>query len=182
MAVDFNGGGLPVEVKVFKPIWVNGITFDVAGETRLQVNRAREEARFEIVFPDGKVEATSGSERAKATEAIQVPHYVWRSNAASGRVIIDLCGSTTLNSSTPNSSTPNSSTPNSSTPNSGIIDFYETDAVDVPRDPTGNFVPNGSFEQGLAYWSYNGGGTSWDEAGHSSTSRTRRRSATRHCA
>ena len=153
LAVDFNGGGLPVEVKVFKPIWVNGITFDVAGETRLQVNRAREEARFEIVFPDGKVEATSGSERAKATEAIQVPHYVWRSNAASGRVIIDLCGSTT----------PNSSTLNSSTPTSGIIDFWAEDAVDVPRDPTGNFVPNGSFEQGLAYWSYNWGGTSWDD-------------------
>ena len=153
LAVDFNGGGLPVEVKVFKPIWVNGITFDVAGETRLQVNRAREESRFEIVFPDGKVEATSGSERAKATEAIQVPHYVWRSNAASGRVIIDLCGSTI----------PNSSTPNSPTSTSGIIDFWAEDAVDVPRDPTGNFVPNGSFEQGLAYWSYNWGGTSWDD-------------------
>ena len=35
--------------------------------------------------------------------------------------------------------------------------------MDVPRDPTGNFVPNGSFEQGLAYWSYNWGGTSWDD-------------------
>ena len=155
LAVDFNGGGLPVEVKVFKPIWVSGITFDVEGETRLQVNRAREEARFEIVFPDGKVEATSGSERAKATEAIQVPHYVWRSNAASGRVIIDLCGSTVIANPTHNSQL--------TTHNSGIIDFWAEDAVDVPRDPTGNFVPNGSFEQGLAYWSYNWGGTSWDD-------------------
>ena len=155
LAVDFNGGRLPVEVKVFKPIWVSGITFDVAGETRLQVNRAREEARFEIIFPDGKVEATSGSECAKATEAIQVPHYVWRSNAASGRVIIDICGSTELVHPTHNSQL--------TTHNSSTIDFWAEDAVDVPRDPTGNFVPNGSFELGLAYWTYNWGGTSWDD-------------------
>ena len=59
------------------------------------------------------------------------------------------------------SPTPNSSTLNSPTPNSGIIAFWECDAVDVPRDPTGNFLSNGSFELGLVDWNYWWGGEPW---------------------
>jgi hypothetical protein len=42
-----------------------------------------------------------------------------------------------------------------------VIDFREEDAVDVPRDPTGNFLSNGSFELGLVDWNYWWGGEPW---------------------
>ena len=111
----------------------------VENGTRLYMNRNSETERVEIAFPDGEVKKSSDSE------------YVWRTEAASGRVLIDLCGSTT----------PNSPTSNSFTPNAGVIDFYETDALDVPVGPTGNLLANGSFEQGLTGWNYWYNGEPW---------------------
>ena len=139
----------------------NGVS-GVENGTRLYVNRNSETERVEIGFPEGKVEATSAEELAKANGNNPVPSYIWRTDAASGRVLIDLCGSTTTNSSTLNSSTLNASTPNS-----GIIDFYETDALNVPRDPTGNMLANGSFEQGLSGWNFYWGGVPWGVAAES---------------
>ena len=126
---------------------VNGIE----NGTRLYVNRNSETERFELVFPDGVIECCGQGAARPTGSTNPAPDYVWRTDAASGRVLIDLCGSTTLNSSTLNSSTPNS----------GIIDFWECDAVDVPRDPTGNFLSNGSFELGLVDWNYWWGGEPW---------------------
>ena len=108
--------------------------------------------RIELVFPDGVIEC-GGQGAARPTGSTNpAPDYVWRTDAASGRMLIDLCGSTVI---------ANSSTPNSPTPNSGIIDFWECDALDVPRDPTGNFLANGSFELGLVDWNYWWGGEPW---------------------
>ena len=71
----------------------NGVS-GVENGTRLYVNRNSETERVEIGFPEGKVEATSAEELAKANGNNPVPSYIWRTDAASGRVLIDLCGST----------------------------------------------------------------------------------------
>lgn len=128
----------------------NGI-HGVENGTRLYVNRNSETERIEIQFPDGVIECCGQGAARPTGSTNPAPDYVWRTDAASGRILIDLCGSTTLNSSTLNSPTPNS----------GIIDFWECDAVDVPRDPTGNFLANGSFELGLVDWNYWWGGEPW---------------------
>ena len=129
----------------------NGV-HGVESGTRLYVNRNSETERIEFVFPDGVIEC-GGQGAARPTGSTNpAPDYVWRTDAASGRVMIDLCGSTVI---------ANSSTPNSSTPNSGIIDFWAEDALDVPEDPTGNFLANGSFELGLVDWNYWWGGEPW---------------------
>ena len=46
-------------------------------------------------------------------------------------------------------------------PKTGGIDFWGQDAVDIPRDPTGNLLQNGGFEQGLSGWAFGHGGASW---------------------
>ena len=43
----------------------------------------------------------------------------------------------------------------------GIVDFWAEDALDVPPDPTGNLLANGSFEQGLTGWNYWWTGEPW---------------------
>ena len=141
----------PVEFRLYLCGDSTNGTHGVESGTLVYVNRNSETERFELVFPDGVIEC-GGQGAARPTGSTNpAPDYVWRTDAASGRVLIDLCGSTTLNSSTLNS-------PN---PNSGIIDFWECDAVDVPRDPTGNFLANGSFELGLVDWNYWWGGEPW---------------------
>ncbi len=140
LALEWNTGGVPVECRLHLCDSSTNGQHGVENGTRIYVNRDRETDRVEIAFPDGTV-------RAEGTSA-----YVWRTDAASGRVLIDLCGSTVI---------ANSSTPNSSTPNSGIIDFWSEDALDVPPDPTGNLLANGSFEQGLSGWNYWWNGEPW---------------------
>ena len=44
---------------------------------------------------------------------------------------------------------------------SGVVDFWNEDALDMPQDPTGNFLANGSFELGLVDWNYWWGGEPW---------------------
>ena len=132
-------------------------THGVEDATRLFVNRNSETERIEIQFPAGVIEHDVMGASHPTGSNNPAPDYIWRTDAASGRVMIDLCGTTVI----ANSSTPNSSTPNSSTPNSGIIDFWEEDALDVPEDPTGNFLANGSFELGLVDWNYWWGGEPW---------------------
>ena len=139
LALEWNTGGVPVEFRLHLCGKSTKGQHGVENGTRLYVNRDRETDRVEIAFPDGEVKKSSDSE------------YVWRTEAASGRVLIDLCGSTT----------PNSPTSNSFTPNAGVIDFYETDALDVPVGPTGNLLANGSFEQGLTGWNYWYNGEPW---------------------
>ncbi len=144
LALEWNTGGVSIEFRLHLCGKSGKGKHGVENGTRIYVNRDRETDRVEIALPDGTA-------RAEGTSA-----YVWRTDAASGRVIIDLCGSTTLNSSTLNSSTPNSPTPTS-----GIIDFWAEDALDVPADPTGNLLANGSFEQGLTGWNYWWNGEPW---------------------
>ena len=151
----------PVEFRLYLCGDSTNGTHGVESGTRLYVNRNSETERIEFVFPDGVIECCGQGAARPTGSTNPAPDYVWRTTAASGRVLVDLCGSTTLNSSTLNSSTLNSSTLNSSTTNSGIIDFWECDAVDVPRDPTGNFLANGSFELGLVDWNYWWGGEPW---------------------
>ncbi len=141
----------PVEFRLYLCGDSTNGTHDVESGTRLYVNRNSETERFELVFPDGVIECCGQGAARPTGSTNPAPDYVWRTDAASGRILIDLCGSTTLNSPTPNSPTPNS----------GIIDFWECDAVDVPVDPTGNFLSNGSFELGLVDWNYWWGGEPW---------------------
>ncbi len=140
LALEWETPSAPVEFRLYLCGSSTNGQHGVENGTRIYVNRDRETDRVEIAFPDGTA-------RAEGTSA-----YVWRTDAASGRVMIDLCGSTVI---------ANSSTPNSSTPNSGIIDFWAEDALDVPPDPTGNLLANGSFEQGLVGWNYWWGGEPW---------------------
>lgn len=63
---------------------------------------------------------------------------------ATGKVIIDL-GEAEL---------PQKDTP----PPVGGIDFWKADAIHVPRSPVRNVMPNPSFEQGIRYWKWVGGG------------------------
>lgn len=116
----------------------NGVS-GVENGTRLYVNRNCETERVEIAFPDGEVKKSGDSE------------YVWRPNAESGRLLIDLCGSTLAGSGAAGvRALP-----------LGVIDFSETDALDVPCDPTGNLLVNGGFEQGLSGWEFTQGGAAW---------------------
>ena len=126
----------------------NGVS-GVENGMRLYMNRNSETERFEIVFPDGKVEATAAEELAKANSNNPVPRYIWRTAAMSGRVIVDLFGSTVLKQN------------NLGNRENGIVNFWECDAVDVPHDPTGNLLLNGSFEQGLVGWNFYWGGMPW---------------------
>lgn len=119
--------------------------------TRLYVNRNSETERMEFQFPDGMIER-SGRGAARPTGSTNpAPDYVWRTDAASGRILLDLCGSTIAKSG---------ASGGRALP-SGAIDFWKEDAVDVPRDPTGNFLSNGSFELGLVDWNYWWGGEPW---------------------
>ncbi len=139
LALEWETPSVPVEFRLYLCGSSTNGQHGVENGTRIYVNRDRETDRVEIAFPDGTA-------RAEGTST-----YVWRTDAASGRVMIDLCGSTI----------PNSSTPNSPTPTSGIIDFWAEDALDVPPDPTGNLLANGSFEQGLTGWNYWWNGEPW---------------------
>ena len=124
----------------------NGI-HGVENGTRLYVNRNSETERIEFAFPDGTVERGPGVPQTDQNKPI--PDYVWRTDAASGRVIIDLCGSTPASSQTVKQS------------NNQTIDFFGEDALDMPEEPTGNFLANGSFELGLVDWNYWWGGEPW---------------------
>lgn len=115
----------------------NGMS-GVENGRRIFVNRDRETERIEIAFPDGEAKKTGAAE------------YVWRTEGGSGRIMIDLCGTTAAKCGAMGTSRPTS-----------VIDFCETDALDVPRDPTGNLLANGSFEQGLAGWEFADGGAAW---------------------
>ena len=64
-----------------------------------------------------------------------------------GRLIIDLGLSSTLDASGP-------------APIAGV-DFWGNDAVQVPAPTSRNIMPNPSFEQGLRYWRWWGGGAAY---------------------
>ena len=135
LAIGWKTEGVPIEFRLHLCGKSTKSQHGVENGTRIYVNRDRETDRVEVVLPDGTA-------RAEGSSA-----YVWHTEAASGRVMIDLCGSTI---------------PNSPTPTSGIIDFRAEDALDVPADPTGNLLANGSFEQGLAGWNYWWNGEPWN--------------------
>lgn len=46
-------------------------------------------------------------------------------------------------------------------PSVGGIDFWKNDNIHVPVSPVRNLMPNPSFEQGLRYWRYTGGGAKY---------------------
>ncbi|MBP5791163.1 MAG: hypothetical protein J6W80_02760 [Kiritimatiellae bacterium] len=123
----------------------NGI-HGVENSTKLFVNRNSETERIEIQFPDGVIEHDAMGASHPTGSNNPAPDYIWRTDAASGRILIDLCGSTINKAPTPNSC---------------IADFWKEDALDVPADPTGNFLANGSFELGLVDWNYWWGGEPW---------------------
>ena len=142
---------VPVEFRLYLcGASTNGL-HGVENGTRIYANRDRETERLEIAFPAGTVEAVSAEDRAKASENNPVPHYAWTAPAAAGRVLVDLCGSTE----------PANGPAATADGASGVVDFLETDALDVPPDPTGNLLANGSFELGLAGWNHWWGGEPW---------------------
>ena len=156
LALEWNAGGVPSSAPA-API---EIRFHLCGKsskrkhgvengTRLYLNRDVETDRIELAFPGGAVE------KAWHTE------YVWRTEMASGRILIDLCGSTVWNTQLTATRTTRLNT-QLSIPDSGIIDFRAEDALDVPADPTGNLIANGSFEQGLTGWNYWWNGEPWN--------------------
>jgi len=164
LALEWNTGGVPIEFRLHLCGKSTKGHHGVENGTRLYVNRDRETDRVEIAFPDGTA-------RAEGTSA-----YVWRTDAMSGHVIIDLCGSTVASAAGSFGVSEFDARHSSRTPklqeakatamcmstSSGIIDFWKEDAVDVPRDPTGNLLANGSFEQGLTGWNYWWNGESWN--------------------
>ncbi len=163
LALEWNTGGVPVEFRLHLCGKSTQGQHGVENGTRIYVNRDRETDRVEIAFPDGTA-------RAEGSSA-----YVWRTDAASGRVMIDLCGSTVASAAGSFGVSEFDARHSSRTPklqeakvtamcmstSSGIIDFWKEDAVDVPRDPTGNQLANGSFEQGLTGWNYWWNGEPW---------------------
>ena len=188
LALEWNAGGVPSSAPA-API---EIRFHLCGKsskrkhgvengTRLYLNRDIETDRIELAFPGGAVE------KAWHTE------YVWRTEMASGRILIDLCGSTVLKENNLNNCkqlsegrrttvrrdnsiedestrgcassirklSSSCSSCSSCFQTGGIIDFRAEDALDVPADPTGNLLANGSFEQGLTGWNYWYNGEPW---------------------
>ena len=83
LALEWKTEGVPVEFRLHLRGKSTKGRHGVENGTRIYVNRDRETDRVEIAFPDGTA-------RAEGPLA-----YVWRTDAASGRVMIDLCGSTT---------------------------------------------------------------------------------------
>ncbi len=138
LALEWKAEGVPVEFRLHLCGKSTQGQHGVENDTRIYMNRDRETDRLEIAFPDGTA-------RAEGSSA-----YVWRTDAASGRVMIDLCGSTTAKDGAIGASRP-----------TGIIDFLAEDALDVPADPTGNLLQNGSFELGLTGWNYWWNGEPW---------------------
>ena len=180
----------PVEFRLYLCGDSTNGTHGVESGTLVYVNRNSETERIEIQFPDGAVERDRHGAARPTGSTNPAPDYVWRTDAASCRVLIDLCGSTILkennldnckqlpesrratarrDTSLQDKSTRGcasstgelSSSCSSCFLQKGIVDFYETDALDVPRDPTGNFLSNGSFELGLVDWNYWWGGEPW---------------------
>ena len=68
-------------------------------------------------------------------------------NSTRGSIVIDLGESELRSEGTP--------------PPVGNIDFWGEDATEVPLRPTRNLMPNPSFEQGMRYWIWTGGGASY---------------------
>ena len=178
LALEWNTGGVPIEFRLHLCGKSTKGRHGVENGTRIYVNRDRETDRVEIAFPDGTA-------RAEGTSA-----YVWRTDAMSGHVIIDLCGSTVLKENNLNNCKQLSegrrttvrrdnsiedestrgcasstrelfSSCSSCFQTGGIVDFWAEDALDVPADPTGNLLANGSFEQGLSGWNYWWNGEPW---------------------
>ncbi len=84
----------PVEFRLYLCGDSTNGTHGVESGTRLYVNRDSETERIELVFPDGVIEC-GGQGAARPTGSTNpAPDYVWRTDAASGRMLIDLCGST----------------------------------------------------------------------------------------
>ena len=99
-----------------------------------------------------------GDLRGGVTESITVPRMgpdryecIYRAGypkpRAAGKIVIDL-GEASL---------PREDAP----PPVGGIDFWKIDATHVPPSPTRNVMPNPSFEQGLRYWRWTGGGATY---------------------
>lgn len=149
LALEWETPAVPVEFRLYLcGNSTNGVS-GVENGTRLYINRKSEKERIEFAFPDGTVERGPGVPQTDQNKPI--PDYVWRTEGASGRVMIDLCGTTAAKSGADGvRALP-----------SGVIDFNEIDALDVPVDPTGNFLANGSFEQELTGWNYWWGGEPW---------------------
>jgi hypothetical protein len=156
----------PVEFRLYLCGDSTNGTHGVESGTRLYVNRNSETERIEIQFPDGVIECCGQGAARPTGSTNPAPDYVWRTDAASGRILIDLCGSTVAkcgahtSSDRMRGSLRSGDTGDRALP-SGVIDFREEDALDVPEDPTGNFLANGSFELGLVDWNYWWGGEPW---------------------
>ena len=149
LALEWETPAVPVEFRLYLcGNSTNGVS-GVENGTRLYINRKSETERIEFAFPDGTVERGPGVPQTDQNKPI--PDYVWRTEGASGRIIIDLCGTTAAKSGADGVRTLPS----------GVIDFNEIDALDVPRDPTGNLLANGSFELDLVGWNYWWGGEPW---------------------
>ena len=149
LALEWETPSVPVEFRLYLcGNSTNGVS-GVENGTRLYINRKSETERIEFAFPDGTVERGPGVPQTDQNKPI--PDYVWRTEGASGRIMIDLCGTTAAKSGADGvRAIP-----------AGVIDFNEIDALDVPVDPTGNFLANGSFEQELTGWNYWWGGEPW---------------------
>ena len=160
LELEWETPSVPVEFRLYLCSNSTNGLHGVENGNRLYFNRNSEMKRIEIAFPEGKFEATSAEELAKANIRNPVPTCVWRTDAASGRVMIDLCGSTVLKTGGTRACATGNADAHERVP-TDVIDFYETDALDVPTDPTGNLLANGSFEQGLTGWNYWWGGEPW---------------------
>ncbi|WP_372809070.1 carbohydrate binding domain-containing protein, partial [Pontiella sp.] len=152
-----------------KKLTLGGTTFKEASREQLVAskNGIRTPATGDFVYnasdPVQGYTLELGELTGQITESIHVPkvgddRYGLINRArypkprVTGKIIIDL-GEAAL---------PQQDTP----PPVGGIDFWKDDATHVPMSPTRNVMPNPSFEQGLRYWTWIGGGATYkpDEA------------------
>jgi hypothetical protein len=113
---------------------------------------------YNASFPLKGYSLELGDLHGNISESIVVPNvgndryeFIYRMSypkrQAKGKIIIDL-GEAAL--------------PEKNTPRPvGGIDFWKADATHVPRSPVRNIMPNPSFEQGLRYWTWAGGGATY---------------------
>lgn len=117
----------------------------------VHVNRNDEARHFELEFVEGappKITWEDGLRNVGATNEYRVCSPFWRMSKR-GRAIINLGKST--------------QPAQGKRPKVGGIDFWQEDALCVVAARSGgNLLANGSFEQGLSFWSFSHGGTSWN--------------------
>ncbi|WPJ95577.1 carbohydrate binding domain-containing protein [Coraliomargarita algicola] len=123
----------------------------VAGDV---VTKVEGDFRFSPGDPAGAYSIRLDGIKGQVTQALtESGRYGWIFRGeyrTAGRVVIDLGEGQLRDEETP--------------PSVAGHDFWALDGLHVPLSPVRNLWPNPSFEQGLRYWNWTGGGAKYDPA------------------